>query len=398
MKHITIIIICSICWLQGTSQSGYLKAIDPGTDQIFGKCILEYNQDTIVGLSKCYNNDVGWTFYKISFTLFSANGEVLRNDICSDSINMHNDFHNDLFVSGDKIVAYCKGTDLKEYWLIYNPKNGDIEHIYDNMNPDDLRINCSGFAQTSDTTFAAFYNDFDSPYTGGIGLFTNQMLNDYITIIPPVDSRYLIYGDIQMTMDSTLLISGIHNYDEPGGIYIRKPFFEEYTMSGELIWQYILPDEYMNYHVRAILPSVENPKEFVVTASFVKFDQPDGYESHVMKISKATGVVWDIPFGYRVESGSNNHILANIHRSYDDDGYIVSGSIHNHDSLRYEVAVIGKVSDAGDSLWMKSYTIVDSYNAKNTISDFEPTQDGGFIGIGEVSFGVISRPLVLQKI
>ncbi len=368
----------------GITQEGFMKSIDPGTDLSYGQCIIEYNQDTLIGLSNCFINDQGWTFYKMCFTMFNKEGDVLRNDICSDSIFMHNDFHNDLFRSGDNIIAYSTGSNSKEYWLIYNPKTGEIVCSYDEMNPEDLVVSMPSFTQLNDTTFAALYNDYNEPYTGGIGVFDNQILRNFITIEPSSDYN-LVNIKIVDTHNNTLIVGGVVQEDEPG-LILRKPFFEEYSLDGDLLWEYDLPDTYDNYHVKAILP-LENGEEFIATFFYSTFVQGQGDEPRVMKISKSEGVIWDIPFGYRLESGSGYNSLNNIHIANDGDGYIVGGSVYVHDSIWHQTAIIGKVSHAGDSLWMRSYAYATTFNASNSIDDLEPTSDGGYVGIGSQSYG-----------
>ena len=370
-------------------QEGYIKAIDIGLDLGYGQCLVEYNSDTIIGLSRCWEDADGWSnHHKMCFSVFDKTGDLLRTDTYPDSLFMHNDLHNHLYLSDNKVVAYCSGYDLIGYWLEYDVDGGVVTVINDGLFPDDIVIKSSGFIQLDNGQYSAIYNDFNPPHDSGIGRFDqNFNLIDFINIQPPSDANLVIYL-IEKEANNNQLIAGVYQHDEPG-LLLRKPFFKEYTLDGELVWEYDLPETYNNYHVDAILP-LEDEDAIICTFEYTEFINGEGSEHRVAKISKTDGVVWDIPFGFRKEQAISNHVLPNIFKSYDDDGYIVAGSVYVTDSIWYNRAMIGKISPEGDSLWMRTYAVSETYNARNSINDFVKSSDGGFIGIGDQAYGTTS--------
>ena len=368
-------------------QEGFIKAVDIGLDYGRGNCVVEYSSDTIIGLSRCWEDAEGWSNHKVCFSVFNKNGDLLRTDTYPDSLFMNNDLHNQLYVSGSEVLAYCTGYDLIGYWLRYDVKEGVVNVIND-LFPEDIIIHSSSFIQLDNGEYSATYNDYNPPHDSGIGRFDqNFNLIDFINIQPPSDAR-LVITKIHKEENNNQLIAGSYQHDEPG-LLLRKPFFKEYTLDGELVWEYDLPETYNNYHVDAILP-LEDEDAIICTFQYTEFINGEGSEHRVVKISKTDGVVWDIPFGYRKEQAISNHALPNIFKSYDDDGYIVAGSVYVTDSIWYNRALIGKISPEGDSLWMRTYAVSETYNARNTINDLVKSSDGGFIGIGAQSYGTTS--------
>jgi hypothetical protein len=102
----------------------------------------------------------------------------------------------------------------------------------------------------------------------------------------------------------------------------------------------------------------------------------------VMKVSPTGSVIWDRQFEPLIENLSVIKII-----SLENGNIIIGGNkIHRISEFKsYIDNYLFKLSANGDSIWYKEYAkSMDTLNFTwTTLSNFEPTQDGGFVGCGE---------------
>lgn len=115
----------------------------------------------------------------------------------------------------------------------------------------------------------------------------------------------------------------------------------------------------------------------------------------ITKLDKNRNILWQRKMGNGKYSGLNQNQLKRIVKSHEGDGYVTAGHLSNFD-FRFdkedensEFAIKGmlaKVSNEGDSLWMREYTIIDYAPVDHYINTMEKTEDGGYVMYGFTSF------------
>jgi len=119
------------------------------------------------------------------------------------------------------------------------------------------------------------------------------------------------------------------------------------------------------------------------------------FHPQITKLDKDRNILWQRKMGNGKYSDINRTRLHRIVKSHEGDGYVTAGHLNNFD-FRFDSededsnfavkGMLAKVSNNGDSLWMREYTIVDYAPVDHYINTMEKTEDGGYVMYGFTAF------------
>ena len=120
------------------------------------------------------------------------------------------------------------------------------------------------------------------------------------------------------------------------------------------------------------------------------------FHPQITKLDKDRNIVWKRNMGNGKYSILERTQLNRIVKSHEGDGYVTAGYLDNFD-FRFDDAndetqefkvkgMLAKVSNEGDSLWVREYTIVDYAPVDHFIQSMEKTNDGGYVMYGYTAF------------
>jgi len=375
-----ILIFCFALSFQVKAQVGFFNTENLGIDFARGQCVTEFNDSTYVGFGKVFEN--GWLNRTMGFFVFDIEGEVIRFDPISDSLEFYNDVHNSMFKFGDHIYAMPTGNAQVNPLLKYNPISGEIETQLTFSSAVNDPISNAGFESFNDGSFVVNLIEGTNIKRNNKIVILNDtgVLNSFIhEYDSSVHTESLL--EFKITKDSTLMFYGSSNYNDNSLLY--HPFLIEYDLEGNVLWRFAFPQGYQYFFGRDML-SLENE----ILLSYNRTDQNfTSNETRIIKIDKSLGIIWDMPFGSRL-GYSNGNDFNRIIESQEGDGYILSGGLYK-EGTAFQSAIIGKISLDGDSLWMNTFNHTQNWNDTNVFKDLEQTSDGGYILIGRHVYGVL---------
>jgi len=380
MKRILTLFLLFTLLLSGQAQVGFFKADGLNVFRSYGNCVVEIEENRYIGLGRLYRE--GWTNFNVYFAEFDGKGKVISVDTFQDEFFLHNDVHNEMFLSGNKVYALSSSigdTVNHSYLLEYNTNTSKVSLVEDFIS---TNSSCSGFTLINDDEFFIVFVVFAQ---SGPNLIKMVHFKEDIVInefYHTYNSNDLINGsasEIVVTDSNTIILGGHLSHEN--ALYV--PYFMEYDLDGNLLWEYKFPNEYAGYFVTDFLLDDGN---LIISFTYENPENNWGTKPRIVKLNKQNGILWNIPFGQRIDNIYANR-YNRILKSHENDGYVLGGEIANTDSIIYKAAAIGKVSIDGDSIWHRTYSYSSEWNAYNRLNDLEYTSDGGYLGIGGHSYG-----------
>ena len=167
--------------------------------------------------------------------------------------------------------------------------------------------------------------------------------------------------------------------EETGSESFLKVYIQEYSKSGEVLWEYLTPKEdfFQMFFSEFIVDDLEDA---IYLAGQGTFDLP----GWVMKIQISTGeIIWQQKYTQEdFEDGYKQGVIRHLQFTPDRDNIILSGRFRSNDNFSNGLGFISKMALDGEVLWTRTYKISDSSSDDVIIESIRPTSDGGYICIG----------------
>jgi Secretion system C-terminal sorting domain len=160
--------------------------------------------------------------------------------------------------------------------------------------------------------------------------------------------------------------------------------------SGNLIWDYFSPNAQLLYIPNSIVKTDDGGLVLACKKGVEHILSPNLssllWHSYIFKLNADHQFVWGTELrGSKRSIGKN---LVKILQANDSGGYVAYGTVleDKSDGIERQGTWIVKVSNQGDSLWARYYTIFDGFSSPPDPEDFKATPDGGYIVCGR-TFG-----------
>lgn len=203
-------------------------------------------------------------------------------------------------------------------------------------------------------------------------------------------SKGEVVGSTLVDADDGLTIGVCRRSTPSNNFSFRNHIFQVDSL-GNVGWQYLSP----NTQLLDIPTSMVNTSDggLVVASNkgieHVLSPSLSAYLSHnyIYKLDADHQFVWGREFrGSQLAIGKE---FAKIIQANDGGGYVAYGTVRENtsDGVDRDGTWIVKVSNQGDSLWARYYTIFDGFYGRPDPEDFKATPDGGYIVCGRVPEG-----------
>lgn len=379
-------------------------------------------QDTIIGVS--YGTDYNpFDKYVACIVKFDIFGNMLNRSIDSTGYYHYQEtndsyiVNNTLIVAGDAMIRDSVGAMTLNggYIWVFDLTNGTILKKIKfsgpgtNIEPQII----GGLAQIDSTTYAVI-SGIDEKWSG--------LTDSQITLanIETDSIKYIQFGRknvsdiprcIAWTGKKLLVGSGFAypDYD------ILNPYKKRYshTLIYEIDTAGTVREAYVSDTMRTSAREimVDDESNIIFLTSKVNHDyyeDKDEYHAHLhnclTKLDDDFNVIWESPVGLPYDFQGINGGQAKIIPSLDGMGYITASYQSNYpwnitpegkDSMRAEgeapriVGILHKFSEDGESIWMRSYSVVNDisiYHITHHIKDLTYGPDGGYIAFGEIDY------------
>lgn len=199
-------------------------------------------------------------------------------------------------------------------------------------------------------------------------------------------SREIIPGSIISTENGPIVGAGRSNVGLTDINLSRQTYIAKFNTEGQLIWDFLSPEHRAEAKSMLLL----DDKSLIIGTGYGEIEEArdDWHLMHfhleLMKIDSNQNLVWETKF--RDTKPFDVNSLSKVLVAKDGSGFVFGGH-HVQDRSRL-VGVIGKVSNEGDSLWMRQYSFEnDTTEIKKDqfVLDMECTEDGGYVLVGETN-------------
>jgi len=210
----------------------------------------------------------------------------------------------------------------------------------------------------------------------------NGVVVDSFDLIYPTSpeasyGQRIIYNNQSGTL---FLLSRI--IDEVGINSFERSYIQEYSTSGDLLWDYATPvlDFHQFYGHRNFY--VDPDREYLYLAGKGSID----LVGWLLKIEIATGnFVWKKELSVLDSIDGNKQGLINhMQLSSDDEFFILSGAFLSNDKLKFQ-GFISKISLDGVIHWTRTFLSSENDSHEFEVNSIRPTSDGGYIATGRYS-------------
>jgi len=209
------------------------------------------------------------------------------------------------------------------------------------------------------------------------------------------------------------LLTGTFNSNPPYNIFkpyiksITKGLLYEIDTSGD--WKIAFETDTLHAGIKEVF--IDNDGDYIFASNSVgwyNIQNTDKYIWYarplVFKLDKDYNLVWEKPFGLDFDF-NYFYKTSRILEAEEGDGYILAGHQPNYpwyitvdkfDSLRAAnnppmiVGILQKITEDGDSVWLRTYSVVRDTNlytvTEHFVKDMVYAPDGGYILNGEINY------------
>jgi hypothetical protein len=331
------------------------------------------------------------------FIQFNPTGEVEFHNIWNSNDQNISAWGRDLRQIEDSIwFVSAQGGDSTGTYVVFSQftETGDTirtQRIYHPYHPDDdFLVAFAGSTQVGDRSYAVLNvgNSTSSPKSGDllfIGLDSNLLVTNDLFFEEP--QRTELGFSIASGASKIYLGCWRSNQNLTNQNFTSQLYIQVRDTSGQLLDWRLYPDfenEFLMGPAHSLY--IEDDGSVIVATSRGKEEpiNPVAGElywlGHIMKFSPDLNeVVWETSMNSGEWSFVNNFFK--VLKCSDASGYVAAGQeVANSDGV---YGVLAKVSEEGDSLWLRRYQYVTSIGHQHYIYDMEQTPDGGFVMVGE---------------
>ncbi len=284
-------------------------------------------------------------------------------------------FRPDMVRYANNYYCYSGGTGNTNHVVKYNSESNETTLYYKFEDYGSWRRINSIDLIDEDRVATLFIAEFPDRYEEYILITDSIAVQDSIHI--ELDEKFA-FTDVDKVLyslesNSLYVLGAVAEVFGPDS-FVRT-FVHEYALDGTLLWEYMTPDN--SYQFRPDDFFIEGDR---ICVAGTKYNTLIG---NVILIDKSTStMVWDREFTPKdVEGGNLSGTFYDIIKSIEGDGYILAGSMFSQVDYR-SVGTLTKLSNQGDSIWMRSYALTTTPNDRNNINSIDYTSDGGYICTG----------------
>jgi hypothetical protein len=210
-----------------------------------------------------------------------------------------------------------------------------------------------------------------------------------------------IPGSLIIEPDGSLIVGSCKtNSNQVLKGFYRRVYILETDSLGNILWEYQSPTGQLWDIAHSMVKTSDGG---LAIASGRGIEHPINAEqsqlrwnSYIFKLNANHQFVWGREFrGTRPSGGT---YLREILPSQDGIGYVAYGTVgeDKSDGIERFGSWIIKVSNQGDSLWARYYTIFDGHDRSPDPADFKATPDGGYIVVGNTGEGTLDFGWIMK--
>ncbi|MCF8246586.1 MAG: T9SS type A sorting domain-containing protein [Saprospiraceae bacterium] len=335
--------------------------------------------------------EIGSLFLKISLT-----GDTLLTKNLIVPSKHYLTWNTGLFNTPDGNLATAGETPDKIFFMKYTPE-GDTQFVKEYINPNfpmETFITANNLVQ--------FENGY---YLTGIFLLSESIVQPDIVVLKLDESGNVLQektygnntteliGSTLVESDGGLIIGSCKtNYN-----YVLKNFFNRAYIFGvdslgNVLWEYQSPTGQLWDFAKSMVKTSDGG---LVVASGKGIEHPVNaeqgqlrWQGYIFKLNASHQFVWGRELRGTRHAGSPS--FAKIVPATDGTGFVTYGRVGENISTGSEVygSWIVKLSNQGDSLWARYYSVFDDNLRSPTPADFKATPDGGYIVSGHTEEGL----------
>jgi hypothetical protein len=205
------------------------------------------------------------------------------------------------------------------------------------------------------------------------------------------DSKWDRPASILTTEEGNIIVGGIKTNDNmTTENYSYQTYVIQLDSMGNIQWQYLSPIDSGLRDAANDMVLLDDGSLVVASGAGTELDRPSVnvvyFDKLFFKLNANHEIVWEREFkGSRLVSGTR---LSNVVKLSDNSGFVGAG-VHpiddgNPNDEKWGWAGwVGKISNDGDSIWAREYSIMTTDAFEHKIYDLKETPDGGFILCGE---------------
>jgi len=343
------------------------------------------------------------------FSIYNEDGELETKRYTEQSGVLYlSNLVNKIIISGDEAIIGMAVDGLKNQGeLIYLDKETGacVDSLI--IAPHIPNYNLASICKVDDNTIMVVisYLGPTEPATGLFLVRDKKVIADYSSSIPQfgqvireaisVDDGFIIFFRISKWP---------RDNKDPNAYYSN--WILKLDKEGKEVWQYITdqgPDTEQGIFWIGDIVVDDDGSMTMCNLDYVRYADTSNvflryraaFHPQITKLDKDRNILWQRKMGNGKYSGIDWTMLHRIVKSHEGDGYVTAGHLHNRDfrfdrdanGRTFQVkGMLAKVSNEGDSLWMREYTIIDYAPVTHQIRTMEKTDDGGYVMYGYISF------------
>lgn len=366
--------------------------------------------DTYYGMGAGFDS-IGSNIQGFYFSVYDKKGKLTEKSFFEDE--------NILFLPGltpeiiiqnnEAIIGMSFGGAKNQGELFFLDKNSGefIESLVIAPNIQPYNVGRIGIVDDKTLMVVIFVLGARGPATGLFLIENKEVVADFTSSIPQFGQ---VLSGATVVEDGFIIYFQINEWDrdekDPNSYYSN--FILKLDKEGKEVWQYVTdqgPDTDQGIYCIGDMVVDEDGSmtmcnldyiRYIDTLPVTRLRYKSVFYPQITKMDKDRNILWQRKMGNGKYSGLNQNRLYRIVKSHEGDGYITAGHLSNFD-FRFDdsrnsdeefrtTGMLAKVSNEGDSLWMREYTIVDYAPVDHFIRAMEKTDDGGYVMYGHTKF------------
>jgi hypothetical protein len=300
-----------------------------------------------------------------------------------------------LFATSDANLATAGETPNKIFFLKYT-KDGDTLSIKEYVNPN---FPLESFITANDL------NQYENGYyLSGIYLLSADIAppnivvlkldedGDIIQVMTYGNNSTEFIGSTIVEADEGLIIGGSKsNIATQSKNFVSRTYIFKVDSLGTIEWEYQSPSGQLWDMANSMVKTSDGGLVVASGKGIEHVVNPEVslllWQGYIFKLNANHQLIWGRELRGTRHAGSPS--FAKIVRATDGAGYVAYGRVGETVSTGSEVygSWVVKVSNQGDSLWARYYSLFDDHLRQPTPIDFKVTPDGGYIVCGNTQEG-----------
>ena len=368
------------------------------------------NGDTYYGMGAGFDS-IGSNIQGFYFSVYDEKGQLTEKSFFeADSILFLPGLTPEIIIQNNEAIIGMSLEGIKKQGeLIFLDKNfGEfIESLVIAPHIQHYNVGRIGIVDDNTLMVVIFVLGAKGPATGLFLIKNKEVVADFTSSIPQFGQ---VLRGATVVEDGFIIYFQINEWDreerDPNSYYSN--FILKLDKEGKEVWQYVTdqgPDTDQGMYWIGDIVVEEDGSMAMCNLDYIRYIDTlpvnrlrykSVFYPQITKLDKDRNILWQRKLGNGKYSGLNQNQLYRIVKSHEGDGYVTAGHLSNFD-FRFDdsrnsdeefrtTGMLAKVSNNGDSLWMREYTIVDYAPVDHYIRTMEKTDDGGYVMYGHTFF------------